>query len=146
MNQKPRRRKQRRCAHCGKVFVVDPRIGGRHRYCAAVDCLRASHLSAQRKWRDSPKGKDYFRGWQNVERVRLWRQEHPGYGRRVKRGYGEVSAVLAAELRRISLQDSIDPRVALLVGLISKVSNLALQDLLGAAGRHYHMHDHRRSD
>lgn len=130
MNPEDRRRKQRRCAHCGESFVVDPRLGDRHQYCKATECVRASHLASQRKWRKSPKGADYFRGWQNVERVRAWRQAHPGYNRKSHPFSSEVSASLLAEIRRIVLQDSIDSRAALLVGLIAHVSNLALQDAI----------------
>lgn len=121
----------RHCAHCGRKFEVNPRLGRRHRFCSQPECAHASHLKSDRKWRCSPKGLEYFKGWVNAEHVRTWRKEYPGYWRR----NGKLSGItldksLVAVLREFALQDSIDTHLALLVGLVAKVSNLALQDTI----------------
>ncbi|HEY0945044.1 MAG TPA: hypothetical protein VGD81_07235 [Opitutaceae bacterium] len=121
----------RRCVHCGRLFPVNPRIGRRHRFCSEPECVRASHLKSQRKWRRSPKGREYFKGPVNAESVRAWRKSHPDYWR----GRGRLSGVsigkpLADALCEVALQDSIDTHLALLVGLIAEVSNLSLQDAI----------------
>lgn len=60
-----------------------------------------------------------------------WRKSHPGYWRRPGRLTGiRLDANLASVLRETALQDSIDTRLALLIGLIAHVSNLTLQDTI----------------
>ena len=121
----------RRCAQCGRRFAVHPRLGRRHRFCSRPECAHASHLAAQRKWRRSPGGREYFKGGENTYHVGEWRQAHPGYWRRPGRLAGlAIGARLAAVLRELALQDSIDTHLALLIGLVADRSNLALQDTI----------------
>jgi hypothetical protein len=117
----------RTCVHCGDRFVVNPRLGVRHRYCRKPDCVRASRRQAQRKWRRSAKGHDYFRGAANVLHVRAWRRVHPDYAKRRHRVLNCLHPKLAAVLRELALQDSIDS-FALLLGLVADRTNLPLQD------------------
>lgn len=117
----------RTCAHCKLPFVVNPRIGRRHRFCRKPECMRESRRRAQRKWRKSTKGREYFRGAANVLRVRAWRQAHPGYSRKGARAWISLHPELAVILEKLALRDSIDA-LALLVGLIADRTNLRLQD------------------
>lgn len=140
----PRQRKVfRRCAHCGRRFLVNPRLGRRHRFCSQPECAHVSHLKSQKKWRRGPKGREYFKGSVNANGVREWRKVHPDYWRK----YGRLAGVvidepLAAVLREVALQDSIDTHLALLIGLIAEVSNLALQDAIALEIRRLMLRGH----
>jgi hypothetical protein len=130
---KGRRRKNifRPCAHCGRRFLVNPRAGRRQRFCSEPECRRASHLQADKKWRRSRKGREYFKGWVNADHVRTWREEHPEYWRRRLRLDGLTGdEPLASALRELALQDSIDTPLSLVIGLIADRLNLALQDTI----------------
>jgi hypothetical protein len=72
----------RKCKHCQTFFVPDPRSAKRQRYCATPACRQASKTASQRRWLQKPGKRDYFTGPTHVERVRQWRQAHPGYWRR----------------------------------------------------------------
>jgi hypothetical protein len=133
----------RRCAHCGRRFLVNPRLGRRQRFCSEPECAYVSHLKSQKKWRRGPKGREYFKGSVNANGVRAWRKNHPDYWRK----YGRLSGLaidepLAAALRELALQDSIDTHLALLVGLIAEVSNLALQDSIAIEIRRLMLRGH----
>ena len=113
----------RRCAHCSQLFVVNPRLGRRHRFCSKPACARASRMCAQKKWLRKNGGKGYFSGKEvrpkNLDRVRKWRVRNPRYWD--KRDPEEFSldrqitvpGGLAAKMRYVSLQDTIDTRFAL---------------------------------
>lgn len=73
----------RRCRHCGRPFVVNPRLGKRHRFCSRAACAQASKRAAQTKWlgkwRKEHDGKGYFSGTEHGDSVRDWRMRHPQY-------------------------------------------------------------------
>ena len=73
---------KRKCKHCRSFFAPDPRNVRHQRYCAQPACRQASKAASQRRWHQQPHNRDYFRGPTQVERVRQWRQAHPGYWRR----------------------------------------------------------------
>ena len=73
---------KRKCQHCKTFFEPDPRSAGRQHYCATPACRQASKAASQRRWLQQPRNREYFRGPVHVERVRQWRQAHPGYWRR----------------------------------------------------------------
>jgi len=134
MKRKPRKKVWRRCAHCGRRFPVDPRLGPRHRFCAQPECAHASHLRSQRKWRRSLAGRDYFRDGESTFRVREWRRANPGSGRRSdRRANFAIGAPLARALRELVLQDLMDTHLALLIGLVAERTNLAQQDAIATA-------------
>jgi hypothetical protein len=121
----------RRCAHCGQPFDVNPRIGRRQRYCSKPNCVRASRRASQKKWLKQLANRDHFKGRENVDRVRDWRKAHPAYWQKKGRLPGlNIKKEMASILREVALQDSIDTHLALLIGLISHLSNLALQDTI----------------
>lgn len=79
MSRSPTRRK---CRHCSRLFLPDPRTASRQRYCSTPECQQASKLASQRRWLSKNGNGDYFRGPRAVERVQAWRKLHPGYWRR----------------------------------------------------------------
>ena len=75
-------RRRRKCRHCGQLFRPDPRNLRHQRYCSAKECRRASKAASQGRWLAKAENRDYFRGPEQVARVRTWRAAHPGYGRK----------------------------------------------------------------
>jgi hypothetical protein len=117
----------RRCAQCGQRFLVNPRLGKRHRFCPKPSCVRASRASARKKWLRKNGGKDYFIGRQmrpkNLDRVLRWRARNPGYWRRTRLEKLALQPQIAlpkkicTAMRYVSLQDTIDTRFALEIAL-----------------------------
>lgn len=130
----PRPKRRRRCAHCRRPFIVDPRVVRRHRFCSRKACARASQRTSQQKWLNSEKGKGYFSGKENSQNVRDWRQLHPQYWKRTRRfkdrrsGKTRLIRQLAAALKCVALQDVIDPRPPLKIRIDSRLSGAALQE------------------
>jgi hypothetical protein len=77
---------ERKCLSCGELFRPDARNVRRQKYCSQPACRKASKAASQRAWLAQPQNRDYFRGPENVLRVKLWRAAHPGYWRRPKGG------------------------------------------------------------
>ena len=75
-------RRRRKCRHCGQLFRPDPRNLRHQRYCSAKECRRASKAASQRRWLAKTENRDYFSGPEQVARVRIWRDAHPGYARK----------------------------------------------------------------
>lgn len=73
---------RRKCRHCRKFFFPDYRHRFTQRYCATPECRRACKAALQRRWLRKGTNRDYFRGAKAVQRVREWRQRHPGYWRK----------------------------------------------------------------
>jgi hypothetical protein len=136
MVRQPRTRK---CQQCKTAFVPDPRCVKRQRYCSTPACRKASKAASQPRWRQKPANRDYFTGLTQVERVRAWRQAHPGYWRRrrVKRQDAlqdestpqpSPNQSLSQDLGQGALQDELFRQPTVLVGLISHLTGYALQD------------------
>lgn len=65
-----------------------------------------------------------------------WRSKHPGYWRRKLRvGRYEVRGKLADVAREFELQDMIDTHFSLVVGLVSYLTQSALQDTIASEMR-----------
>jgi hypothetical protein len=87
--------------------------------------------------------RDYFRGPEHVQRVRVWRLEHPGYWRTHRRGRGvalqDALALQVIEgtedLARRALQDALRSQGPVLIGLIAHLSDSALQDDIASTTR-----------
>ena len=129
----------RRCAHCGHPFVVNPRRRKRHRFCSDPTCAQASKRAAQKKWlekwRKEHGGVSYFSGKERAYKVRNWRRLNPQYRKRTRLREGapgglRLSGKLKAALRSVALQDTIDPHLALVIGVISRLSGAVLQDMM----------------
>jgi len=129
---------QRKCCHCNEFFLPDARHRQRQRYCAAPQCRRVSKAASQRRWLSRPENRDYFRGPDNVERVRTWRAAHPSYARRRARQQDALQEMMnpqvppvqppAAQDDAMALQETWQAQPPLLVGLIAHLTGMALQE------------------
>ena len=145
-------RGQRKCLSCGVFFLPDCRNVKRQQYCSAPSCQRASKAASQAKWRSKPENRDYFSGPTHVQRVRCWRQAHPGYGRARSRRRCALQEDLRAQVPDLieesadraeppeipeapALQDLLNPSKALLAGLIAQLCDVTLQDDIAATAR-----------
>src|SRR5262245_35711754 len=97
---------------------------------------QASKAASQRRWLSKPENRDYFCGPAHVERVRQWRQTHPGYWRRTASQAQEAiqepltpqeleSQQVEASLAPQALQDSFFMQPAVVVGLIAHLTGLS---------------------
>lgn len=75
----------RNCLHCNQVFEPDVRHRHDQRYCRKPVCQRARQAANNERWRARPEHQGWWRGEWNVQRVREWRAQHPGYWKRWKR-------------------------------------------------------------
>ena len=137
-----------KCLHCKEKHPCDPRNRGRQHYCRKPECRRASKAASQRKWLGRAENKNYFRGPDNCERMRRWREAHPGYWRR-KKSAGEDALQepcksqviegkeLALHGQGFALQEAWFAQPALLVGLIAVVTGNALQEDIAASARRF---------
>ena len=141
-----RRIKKRKCKHCGRLFLPDPRNATRQRYCSKPECRKASKASSQKQWLQKPENQDYFRGPDNVERVQHWRKDHPGYWRRKSKNKPTAlqdSLILQVtenndnrdDFMTHALQDSLILQPAVLIGLIAQLTGYALQEDIAMAAR-----------
>lgn len=125
-----------KCLHCREFFLPSPNNRRTQRYCSKVECRKASRAAAQAKWLNKAQNRCYFRGPENVERVRAWRQRHPGYWR--KKGAARQDALQDLAPTELS---PIEPVTVSKIGLVAgdfkvwEPSTLpgagALQDLAG---------------
>jgi hypothetical protein len=77
---------KRQCRCCKESFSPNYRSAKRQMYCDKPECRKASKAASQRRWtKNNP---NYFKGSDNVERVREWRRVNPGRQRR--KGSGPV--------------------------------------------------------
>lgn len=122
----------RKCCHCREHFVPSPNNRQSQRYCSKPLCRKASKAAAQAKWVNKAENRHYFRGAENVERVRQWRKRHPGYWRR-KAG----ARTAGSALQDLAPSEVVGPEAvavqeqALSTGaeLVPRQGELALQDL-----------------
>ena len=144
MSQKPKRRK---CRCCSEFFFPDYRNQDRQRYCSKPACQHASKLASQRRWLRTPFGRRYFREADNVERVRQWRQAHPGYWKPKPRASGDAQVIAHHELKPVqsscnvpgsplgTLQDSCLAQDPGFIGLISLITGRTLQEDIAPIAR-----------
>jgi primosomal protein N' len=137
-----------KCLHCKEEYHADPRNCGRQRYCLKADCRQASKAASQRQWLSRPENRDYFRGAENCERVRLWRLAHPGY-RRNKRPTPQsvlqeplIPQAVANEqvvnpAAASVLQEILFSQPAMFVGLISVLTGSGLQEDIAESARSF---------
>jgi phage terminase large subunit GpA-like protein len=144
-------RRQRKCLHCGELFYPDARNAHHQRYCAEPACRRASKAASQRRWLSKPANRDYFRGAANVERVRIWRAEHPGYTRRERSAAAQAPSALqdvcavqpiessaeSGQLAPSALQEFLTAQPIVLIGLIANLTGSALQEEIAFSARRF---------
>ena len=138
---------RRKCRCCSKFFVPDPRTKDRQRYCCHPACQQASKAVSQRRWLSKHGNGDYFRGPDEVRRVQLWRQSHPGYWKKKSPSSGGTQVVdpKAINIDQSScnvprglpgtLQDDCLTQDPAFVGLISMVTGSTLQEDIAATTR-----------
>lgn len=130
--------RRRKCRHCKQLFVPDPRNRYHQRFCSQPACQQARKAAQQRVWSQRSTNRDYWRGPEEVERVRQWRRTHPGYGkRRVQRTSATLQVVSSAQptedqpvkpqLTGSALQVLSPRQPPWVVGLISLVTGSTLQ-------------------
>ena len=145
-----KRRRKKKCHHCGKNFAPLPQSAQKQCYCSAVDCKKAARAEANKRW--LKKNPDYHKGAEAVQRVRAWRLANPGYWR-PKVGSLEPAPLQDdcivqvvddheedAALRYFALQDDSISQALVLLGLISKLTASALQDDIAQTCRDFHKH------
>jgi hypothetical protein len=131
----------RKCRNCGTFFKPDPRSKGRQKYCSTLSCQKASKAARQKKWLSQPQNQNYFKGPENIERVRRWRAKNPGYWIKPKKAshiedtLQDVIMMQAtdikqenSELKATALQDALLSQTPVLIGLIAHLTGSALQD------------------
>ena len=108
-------------------------------------CQRVSKAVSQRRWLQKPENQDYFRGRENVERVRRWRAGNPGYGKGRRKKKSSVREPLqdscpmevidnkevmqsVVSPSQDALQEISSMQSTLLVGLIAMLTGDTLQD------------------
>jgi hypothetical protein len=129
--------KKKKCRHCKRLFVPDPRNRNRQRYCSRTPCRKASKSTSQKKWLLKPENKDHFKGPENVERVREWRKKNPGYWKRSKTKIAlqdplneepTENTYKSQQNRANALQDFLMSQPPVMIGLISNFIGSPLQD------------------
>ncbi len=143
-----KRRRKRRCLGCGEGFHPSPQNRHKQRFCGKSECAQKSAEASQRRWRS--KNPDYFKGPENVLRVRRWRERNPGYRRKKKGGLNAgvlqdylISQTLdeeadIPELKHFVLQEDWFLQNPFIVGLISNLSGIALQEDIAVGLRNLH--------
>lgn len=138
--------RKRKCRHCGELFHTDPRNKRHQHYCGKMECIQASKAASQRRWLSKPENRDYFKGPENVERVRRWRKSHPGYWRKKNRGsQNALQDVITAQPTETNqesgisanspLQDVLLEQPLVLIGLIAQMTGATLQDEIASTSR-----------
>jgi len=130
--------RKRKCKHCKQFFLPDYRNARHQRYCENPECRKASKKDSQRRWLKKPENTGYFSGPANVQRVQLWRKQHPGYWRKPHISQNALQDLcredliqkqgVNAILMKDALQDLCISQPAVLIGLISQFTGSALQD------------------
>lgn len=139
---------KRKCLHCNEDYHPDPRNGGRQSYCVKPVCQKASKAASQRQWLSRPENRDYFRGAENCERVRLWRLANPGYRRNKRPAPKSVlqdplipqaveNQTVAIPAPSSVLQEILFVQPAMVVGLISVLTGYGLQEDIAASARSF---------
>lgn len=137
--------RQRKCLCCCELFRADPRNLRHQQYCSKAACRKASTVASQRRWLAKAENRDYFRGPENVARVRAWRQAHPGY--RYRRALKAATLQEdwrpqpvettgeSARLTAAALQEDFVLQPAVLIGLIAHLTDSVLQEDIACSTR-----------
>ena len=121
-----------KCAHCGRKFSANPRLGKRHRYCGYDECRRIAKAESQRQWLSKPENSGYFKGAGNALRVRLWRAANPrpkaSNSQRVVQRL--TTPRLSAALKACGVQDLNERQLALMLGMVSILARTSVQEAI----------------
>ena len=149
-----RSKRRKRCKCCRELFESDPRNRRHQKFCKKEQCRKASKTASQRRWCNRPENQDYFIGQENVARVKAWRTNHPKYWKRRKRRHFVTGRTVTRyltpksidqpientrETGELALQELLAPQNGnqplILIGLISKITGITLQDDIANASR-----------
>lgn len=130
---------KRKCRHCRRLFVPDPRNAWHQQFCAKPACRKASKRTSQKRWLQKPQNQNYFCDPCHVDRVRRWRRDHPKRPRpqpaNRSNGYKNTdnkNNIADQQVKQKSdavvLQDLLTPQYPIIIGLISHLSASVLQD------------------
>jgi hypothetical protein len=139
-------RRRRRCLCCRDLFNPDPRNRHHQRFCGKPDCQKASKTLSQARWRMKSDNQNYWRGPEEVERVRTWRKSHPEYWKReTAQGKGTLQEDCPAQVVE---SEQVNPKLAvaplqedcftehpLILGLISMLTTSTLQEDIDSTRR-----------
>lgn len=132
-----KRNKKKKCCHCRRLFVPDPRNYDKQGYCGRSACRTASKSASQKKWLNKPENKNYFKGPDHVERVQEWRKKNPGYWKRSKSKIALQDHLIVQGVENTggieqknakALQDFLLAQPPVIIGLISNFIGSPLQD------------------
>lgn len=132
-----KRIKKKKCRHCRRLFVPDPKNYNRQNYCRKSACREASKSASQQKWLNKPENKNYFKGSEHVERVRAWRKKNPGYWKRSRSRTALQDPLMVqhtentgdkGQKNATALQDLLLAQPPVIIGLISNFIGSPLQD------------------
>ncbi len=139
-------RRRRRCLCCKELFTPDPRSRYHQRFCSQADCQKASKALSQARWRATSANQNYWRGPEEVERVRTWRKAHPGYWKKqTSQDQGTLQEDCPAQapepegvepkLVPAPLQEDSFMQHPLILGLISMLTASTLQEDIASTRR-----------
>jgi hypothetical protein len=77
--------RRKKCLGCQKWFTPDPRSQDRQRFCSKAACKKASKAWRQARWLAKPENQGYWSSAERKQKVKFWREKHPGYWRNHKR-------------------------------------------------------------
>ena len=133
---------RRKCRHCREFFFPDCHHRLTQVYCLEPDCRLACKTAQQRHWLRQGKNRYYFRGDEAVQRVRDWRQSHPGYWKKrtpVSQGT-QVTEAQAVNPKHESCNVPIEPPSTLqdfwqtqepgFIGLLSMITGSTLKEAI----------------
>jgi len=142
--------KSRQCPHCQIVFFPDHRNGNRQKFCNRTpECKNASKSASQQRW--LAKNSNYFKGPVHVQRAQEWRRVNPGRGRRkaestllqddclqkTSSNQGVTQEIAPqGEFCTPVLQDILNAKHPVFIGLIAHLTGFALQDDIAAVALH----------
>jgi hypothetical protein len=134
-----------KCKCCHDFFYPDHRSARRQKFCSKPQCRKASKAESQQRWLERPENKDYFKGPYHVQRVQLWRKNHPGYWHKAQdkenalqdslTPYLKEKQGVTENLHEDALQDVLTAQPAVFIGLIAQLTGSALQDDIALTAR-----------
>lgn len=131
-----KRRRKRKCKCCGELYMPDARRTSVQKYCGKPECRKASQARSWHQWFMKPENRDYYKGADEVDRVRQWRKKRPGYWKRrpkTKDALPKIKTAQATDNQPDTTRLVVDalPKMmmsqpALVVGLIASLTGSAL--------------------
>lgn len=141
--------RRKKCLHCRCLYKPCKYNWDRQEYCLKDKCQSVRKKRCQQKWLSLKENKNWFKGCENVQRVREWRKNNPGYWRRRKKKNALQDSAFSQDVgikrdidiikseQKHALQDFANSQLFLITGLISHLTGDALQDSVVKNMRHF---------